>query len=295
MANDKRERQRQRAIARQAEALKRQKRRQNLKTFGIGLVVVAILAGTVIGAVGLGDDNTNATATTTTTINPADLPLDTAVPTVTVPPTVPAQTLSADDCPPVDGSGEQKREFDLPPALCINPSNIYIATFATDLGNFTVQLTPDKAPYTVNNFVFLARNKYYDDTVFHRAQSDFVIQGGDPTATGSGGPGYRFGDELPTTPYAIGDIAMANSGPNTNGSQFFVITGNNGASLPASYSRFGKVISGQDVVAQLGSGPFGDQIPVETAHKIIAVTIQEINAGDLAASDATTPTTLPAQ
>ncbi len=280
MANTKRDRQRERAIARQAEAERIRKRNQLLKIVGISLLVALLLGGTVLQIAISGNDS--ASSTTTTTVDLSTLPISTDVPTVTVPPTLPAATLSEDQCPPTDGSAEQKRKFDLPPPLCIELSSIFIATFQTDLGNFSVQLDPASAPYTVNNFVFLARHKFYDDTVFHRAQKDFVIQGGDPTATGSGGPGYQFGDELPTTPYAIGDIAMANSGPDTNGSQFFVVTGQEGANLPPSYSKFGKVISGQEIVTQLGSGPFGDKIPVSTAHKVIAITVQEINSNDLA-------------
>jgi cyclophilin family peptidyl-prolyl cis-trans isomerase len=110
-----------------------------------------------------------------------------------------------------------------------------------------VQLLAERAPGTVNNFVSLARWKYFDGTKCHRVIENFVVQCGDPTATGTGGPGYSFADELPDTgEYTIGSLAMANSGPNTNGSQFFIITGDNGASLPPSYTLFGQVTAGLD-------------------------------------------------
>jgi cyclophilin family peptidyl-prolyl cis-trans isomerase len=106
-----------------------------------------------------------------------------------------------------------------------------------------------KAPKTVNNFVFLAGYKYYDGIIFHRIINGFVCQGGDPTGTGRGGPGYRFEDELPKAgQYQIGSLAMANAGPNTNGSQFFLISGQSGVQLPPQYALFGQVVKGLDVV-----------------------------------------------
>jgi cyclophilin family peptidyl-prolyl cis-trans isomerase len=113
----------------------------------------------------------------------------------------------------------------------------------------TIALDPIAAPKTVNNFVFLARWHYYDGVVFHRIIPGFVLQGGDPEGTGRGGPGYRFEDELPAAGrYEIGSLAMANAGPNTNGSQFFVISGRDGVGLPPSYSLFGKVVAGTEVI-----------------------------------------------
>src|SRR5262249_58770933 len=110
------------------------------------------------------------------------------------------------------------------------------------------------APQTVNNFVFLAKWGYYQDVIFHRVIKGFVIQGGDPTGSGRGGPGYRFADELPKPGrYEIGSLAMANAGPNTNGSQFFLISGNSGVQLPPQYSLFGKVVNGLDVVDTMHS------------------------------------------
>ena len=115
-----------------------------------------------------------------------------------------------------------------------------------------VNLDPLVAPKTVNNFVFLARYHYFDGIAFHRVIPGFVLQGGDPTGTGTGGPGYRIEDELPKPGrYELGSLAMANSGPNTNGSQFFVISGPSGVRLPPKYSLFGKVVKGMDVVSAI--------------------------------------------
>jgi len=124
----------------------------------------------------------------------------------------------------------------------------------TNYGDIVIQLLPKNAPLTVNNFVFLARDGFYDDVKFHRVVKGFMIQGGDPTGTGAGGPGYRFRDELPTTlDYTKGTIAMANAGPNTNGSQFFIMLSDFSGRLPKNYSIFGKVIAGQDIVDKIGN------------------------------------------
>jgi peptidylprolyl isomerase len=152
-------------------------------------------------------------------------------------------------CPAVDGSSPTRQEFDEPPQMCIDPSKRYTATMNTSMGTLEIALDPMMAPNTVNNFVVLARYHYFDGIIFHRIINGFVCQGGDPTGTGRGGPGYRFADELPPPGrYEIGSLAMANAGPDTNGSQFFLISGPNGAALPPQYALFGKVVSGLDVV-----------------------------------------------
>jgi cyclophilin family peptidyl-prolyl cis-trans isomerase/FKBP-type peptidyl-prolyl cis-trans isomerase len=151
------------------------------------------------------------------------------------------------DCPPVDGSGEQIQQFDAYPPTCIDVTKAYTAEIVTNFGTVVAELDPTKAPLTVNNFVTLARYRYFDGTECHRAIPGFVVQCGDPTATGTGGPGYRFPDELPEPgEYRIGSLAMANSGPDTNGSQFFIVTGQSGANLPPNYTLFGQVIDGID-------------------------------------------------
>ena len=163
------------------------------------------------------------------------------------------------------------------PRMVIDQQKSYKATLVTDKGDIVVELLPKAAPKTVNNFVFLAREGFYDGAIFHRTISGFMIQGGDPTGTGSGGPGYRFADEPVTLPYVKGTLAMANAGPNTNGSQFFIVHGAN-AGLPPSYTIFGRVTSGLDVVDAIATAPTrrgGEgSSPVEPVH-IQSVSIVE--------------------
>ena len=136
--------------------------------------------------------------------------------------------------------------------MCIDPARRFSAKMVTSKGTIVISLDPVSAPKTVNNFVFLARYHFFDGVVFHRVIPGFVLQGGDPTGTGTGGPGYRFEDELPKPGrYELGSLAMANAGPNTNGSQFFVISGPSGSRLPPQYSLFGKVVKGMDVVSAI--------------------------------------------
>ncbi len=157
--------------------------------------------------------------------------------------------MAATPCPAEDGSSPVRQEFRQAPPMCIDASKRYTATMETSMGTLTIALDAATAPQTVNNFVVLSRYHYYDGVIFHRIINGFVCQGGDPTGTGRGGPGYRFADELPKPGrYEIGSLAMANAGPNTNGSQFFLISGPNGAGLPPQYSLFGKVVQGLDVV-----------------------------------------------
>jgi peptidylprolyl isomerase len=156
------------------------------------------------------------------------------------------------DPPAVDGSSAKRQRFDGPPPMVIDPAKRYTATLDTSLGEVTIALDAAGAPSTVNNFVYLARYHYYDGVIFHRIIKGFMCQGGDPTGTGTGGPGYKFADELPKPGrYEIGSVAMANAGPNTNGSQFFIVSGPSGVGLPPQYSLFGKVVKGLDVVAAM--------------------------------------------
>ena len=158
----------------------------------------------------------------------------------------------SDLIPNPDGSSAQRQHFDAAPPMIIDPAKTYGATMVTSMGTLEIALDPLAAPQTVNSFVFLARWHYFDGIVFHRIIPGFVLQGGDPTGSGSGGPGYRFEDELPKAGrYELGSLAMANAGPNTNGSQFFVISGPDGVRLPPLYTLFGKVVKGLDVVAAI--------------------------------------------
>ena len=158
--------------------------------------------------------------------------------------------------PPLDGSAPKKQKFDAAPEMGIDPSKRYTATMETSMGTLVIALDPIAAPITVNNFVFLAAQHYYDGVIFHRIINGFVCQGGDPDGNGRGGPGYRFVDELPKPgKYQIGSLAMANAGPNTNGSQFFIISGPSGVQLPPAYSLFGQVVKGLDIVDMMQRVP----------------------------------------
>ena len=182
-------------------------------------------------------------------------------------------TLTLTSC-----GGNVNKTYSAPPPMTIDQDKTYTATIQTNYGDIVIQLLPKEAPMTVNNFVFLARAGFYDGVKFHRVVKGFMIQGGDPTGTGAGGPGYKFQDELPTTRnYTKGTIAMANAGPNTNGSQFFIMLAN--YPLPKSYSIFGQVTSGQDVVDKIGNVPVKvangeNSSPTVDVH-IVTVTITE--------------------
>jgi cyclophilin family peptidyl-prolyl cis-trans isomerase len=146
------------------------------------------------------------------------------------------------------------KRWTAPPAMEIDPAKKYTATVNTSLGSFKIELLAKDSPKTVNNFVFLARQGFYDFVIFHRIIRTFMVQTGDPTGTGSGGPGYRFNDELPVKyTYDPGIVAMANAGPNTNGSQFFICTGADSRGLDGApnYTQFGKVSEGMDVVQKI--------------------------------------------
>jgi cyclophilin family peptidyl-prolyl cis-trans isomerase len=159
--------------------------------------------------------------------------------------------------------------------MVIDPAKRYTAELVTNKGTLVIALDPVAAPSTVNNFVFLARWHYYDGIVFHRIIPGFMLQGGDPEGSGRGGPGYRFDDELPAPGrYEIGSLAMANAGPNTNGSQFFIVSGPDGTSLPPSYSLFGQVVKGLDVVKAIESVGSRSGAPSEPVV-IESVTITE--------------------
>jgi peptidyl-prolyl cis-trans isomerase B (cyclophilin B) len=157
------------------------------------------------------------------------------------------------------------KQYSAPPAMAIDATKKYVATFETSRGTIVCDLFAKDAPKTVNNFVFLAKENFYDGTVFHRVIPDFMVQGGDPKGTGSGGPGYKFEDETKGNPnrHKVGTLSMANAGPNTNGSQFFithVVTD----WLDGKHTVFGQVTKGQDVVNAVKAG-----------DKLVSVTVSE--------------------
>jgi peptidyl-prolyl cis-trans isomerase B (cyclophilin B) len=157
-----------------------------------------------------------------------------------------------------------QKQYSSAPALSIDPEKTYRVTLTTDKGDIVLDLFPQYAPNTVNNFVFLAREGYYDGTTFHRVIANFMIQGGDPTGTGRGGPGYTFADEFHQNPlrHEKGVISMANAGPGTNGSQFFITHGPQ-PHLDGRHTVFGKVTQGQDVVDSIRQGDAIQRVTVE--------------------------------
>jgi cyclophilin family peptidyl-prolyl cis-trans isomerase len=164
--------------------------------------------------------------------------------------------------------------------MIIDKTKTYTATVKTDVGTFVITLDAAHTPLTVNNFVFLAQKDFYNCVTFHRVIPNFMDQTGDPTGTGTGGPGYSFADELPPTAnpqYPIGSVAMANSGPNTNGSQFFIVTGAEGESLAPNYTLFGTVTSGLSVLQKINmdgnANPADNGVPPKVIHRILSVVI----------------------
>ena len=169
--------------------------------------------------------------------------------------------------------------YSAPPAMTLDDSKSYSATIKTNHGDINVELFSTDVPVTVNNFVFLAKEGFYKNGQFHRVIKDFMIQGGWPTGDGTGGPGYRFQDEPVTRSYVKGTLAMANAGPNTNGSQFFIVHGAD-VGLPPNYTIFGNVTSGIDVLDTIATSPVttgrsGEPSTPTTALEINDVEIQE--------------------
>jgi cyclophilin family peptidyl-prolyl cis-trans isomerase len=285
MGTAKRERKKMnREMGRQAHetAAKRQKTtKTTIRIVGAIVIILALFFGIAF----LTDDDEKSTDTAAPVSTAVDAYASTTV-AGDATNTVPGDTTTPSDfvygtteCPPVEGAATQTQEFGDSFAQCIDPTKTYTAVVTTNMGTYSAVLDVAKAPGTVNNFVSLARNKYFDGTTCHRAIPGFMIQCGDPTATGSGGPGYKFADELPDSgEYKIGSLAMANSGPNTNGSQFFVISGDQGVSLPPNYTLFGQVTEGLDttVVALDAAGnPSSNGVPPLKEIKIESITITE--------------------
>jgi len=260
VSTDKRARQKANRESRVAAAeatAARDRRRSRLITYAVlaAAIVLVIVSISILTA----DDDPSTPDTAATAASDTEAPAATAPeiasPGVFAP--APGGTIEgATECPADDGSSERITSFAAAPPMCIDETATYTATVDTSFGAFTIDLDAAAAPETVNNFVVLARYGYYDGAPFHRIIPGFVIQGGDAVGNplGTGDPGYSVDDELPQDgAYRIGSVAMANSGPNTNGSQFFVITGDDGAGLPPLYSLFGQVSVGLDVVRDIES------------------------------------------
>lgn len=277
MPTQKRERKRAGHQARAA-AVAAARRRQQRRARAIAAVFLALVlvAGLAVVVGGGSDDqevaSTDTTVAETNTTAAAKKPVE-------LPPVPAGASITGDTpCPPADGSASRTTTFAKPPPPCVNVAKTYQAEIQTTKGSLLVDLDVKNATKTVNNFVVLARYKFFDGIAFHRIIPGFVIQGGDPQQTGTGGPGYRFDDELPKPgSYKVGSLAMANSGPNTNGSQFFIVTGDAGTSLQPQYSLFGQVTQGLDVVKAIeatGIPGTQDGKPSEVV-KINSITIKE--------------------
>lgn len=161
---------------------------------------------------------------------------------------------------------KKSMRYSAPPAMCINTENKYTATIKTEKGDIILDLFASDVPRTVNNFVFLARQGFYNNTTFHRVIPGFMAQGGDPTGTGCGGPGYTFADEFTSHRHEAGSLSMANAGPNTNGSQFF-ITYAPQPHLNGRHSVFGQLTAGMDVLKKLVNGDKIKEIAIEETPK----------------------------
>lgn len=268
----KKENRRQRLSELAVRAQRQRLRKRGMRVF-IGLAAVVGLTAIIFVSGGNSSTTTDTSIVDTTAVN------DTAnTPTTTLA----GRTITGDTpCPAVDGSETRVASFENAPPTCIDITHGYSAVVATNKGDFTIVFDAIKAPIAVNSFVTLARYHFFDGTSCHRAILDFVVQCGDPTATGAGGPGYEFADELPGAgEYKVGSLAMANSGPNTNGSQFFVITGADGTSLPPNYTLFGQVTEGLDsTVPALNNAsnpdPAANGVPPLEPLVITSVTITE--------------------
>jgi cyclophilin family peptidyl-prolyl cis-trans isomerase len=247
------------------------------------IAFVALSLGLVAAACGGGEEDTGAAAESTTAASTETTAAD-ALPEITLPAQPPSDYAGFAAQPTACGASAPlpatPLTFDTPEDQGLDPATLVQVTVATSCGDIVVELDPGIAPDTVNSFVFLARSGYFDGTVSHRIIPGFVIQAGDPTATGREGPGYTIPDELPAAGfvYRSGALAMANSGPNTTGSQFFIVLSD--TALPPNYSYFGEVVDGFETLDTISTIPLGLNIfgemsvPLETLY-IEQVTISE--------------------
>ncbi len=277
VATSKRERQK---AARREKMARREREMRRRRTLRRG-VIIAVIGAVVITTAALLFSG-GSTPTTTTTSSTSTVPPTT---TTTISPAVKAAQTAANakavsaGCPASPTTRVNTLKWSKEPAISITKTQPLYAHVTTTVGDFVIQLLPAKALHTVNSFVFLADHKYFNCVIFHRIIKDFVIQGGDPTGTGSGGPGYSLPDELPAAAspqYPLYSVAMASAGANTGGSQFFIVTGTSGESLPASYSLFGQVVSGQATIKAINAfgAPATDQAGTPTViQRMLTVTI----------------------
>jgi cyclophilin family peptidyl-prolyl cis-trans isomerase len=245
-------------------------------------LAVLVLALLVVVLAGCNQNSTPAAQAPAPTAKPAAAPPSSAGLTSALSPIAKPSASPAAAGSPVAGQGASvsssgSKQFSAPPPMTIDTSKHYTATIDTSMGTMTADLFANEAPMTVNNFVFLAQQGFYNGVTFHRVINNFMIQTGDPTGTGTGGPGYRFNDEPVKRQYLRGTLAMANAGPNTNGSQFFIVQKD--YPLPPNYTIFGMLSSGLDVLdkiatTQTGPGKGGPDTP-RTPISINSITISE--------------------
>lgn len=282
MPSDKRARQRAARESRLAEEAKAKKRRKQIRNG----VIIAVIAGVIILIVFLTSNNSSnnkSTSSTTTTTKTTTTTTTTAASAANASAQEAANKVAvAAGCPASPSTRVNTMKYSAAPSMTIDPSKNYTATVVTTAGTFTIALDAKTAPVTVNNFVFLANKGFYHCVIFHRVIPSFMDQTGDPTGTGEGGPGYTIPDELPATAsdasaqYPLGSVAMANTGqPHTGGSQFFIVAGPQGEGLPNSYSLFGQVTTGMDVVNTINAQGSTAGVPPDVTQRIISVTIQE--------------------
>lgn len=258
---------------------------------GHGKIGGRLAAGAVIGVLGLGVASALSLAKDAPTTEDIVAPTAaaTAAPaaelrtttTTQVPVTVAPVAAIAPTCPRPDDAPSTARTFTAPPVGCVDPKAAYRAVISTSEGEFTIELDQQRAPLTTDNFVFLARKGFYNGLTFHRVVPGFIVQGGDPKANGTGGPGYTIPDEIsPNARFQIGTVAMANSGPNQNGSQFFVVTGKNGENIPNTSTVFARVVKGTktlEAIDALGVQPTPDGQEL-APQRPITITSIEITA-----------------
>jgi cyclophilin family peptidyl-prolyl cis-trans isomerase len=277
MPSDKRQRQDEGRLSRleqqQIERRRTQRRRQARSlALLLGAIVVAALAISIFS----GDDDTDVSSEdTTTTVGDETTTTGGAEPVEIVLPGEGASITGETPCPAADGSSERTTGFEQPPPTCIEDGVTYTATVATTEGDVVIELDSAAAPVTVNNFVVLARYHFYDNVPFHRIIPGFMNQAGDPVGPtpGTGGPGYNIPDELPTgeAPYPAGTLAMANTGSaDTGGSQWFIVVGDGGQQLTPTYSVFGHVVEGQEIIDEINQ--HGDAATNGTPTKVIVIT-----------------------
>lgn len=278
MPSEKRQRQDEGRIAR-LEAQRIQQRKSQRKHQGrnlailLGLLLVVAFAISVLS----GDDDDDAEVSTDSSSTTVDDGSSTTAaagePVEIVLPGDGASITGETPCPEEDGSSTRTTKFEQAPPVCIEDGVTYRATIETTEGDIVVELDQEAAPKAVNNFVVLARYHYYDNVPFHRIIPGFMNQAGDPVGPtpGTGGPGYELEDELPTgdDPYPTGTLAMANSGPNTGGSQFFITVEGGGEQLQPNYTVFGHVVEGQDIVDAINQ--HGDAATNGTPTKLVAI------------------------